>query len=352
MHKIFPQECMRSISCPSRQSANCLLLGNFLQTLGTEVLLEPALDGLHELGRGDPGLALLLATSERKILGHDLVVVHRVDDGLLERFGPCDQLGRVVELAALDQAAGPREDAGDGVRRGLATLLMLAVVSCNRAVGGFGLVSQPVGGDQLRSHQAERAETLGHNVGLDVAVVVLHGDDKAAGRLDHLGHHVIDETMLVPDLLGLELLDVFLVVDLLEDVLESPVVGFEDGVLSAHVQRISAIKGKLEARMREASNAVVGVVLRLRDTARLGEVEDLDLLGLSSIFGCEDHLQCARRANDFVFGAVLVTEGVATDDDGLLPARNQARDAGNDNGFAEDGATKNVSNGAVGRKPH
>lgn len=39
---------------------------------------------------------------------------------------------------------------------------------------------------------------------------------------------------------------VLLVVNLLEDVLESAVVELEDGVLGAHVQRVAAVQGKLE----------------------------------------------------------------------------------------------------------
>lgn len=42
--------------------------------------------------------------------------------------------------------------------------------------------------------------TLSQNVGLHVAVVIFAGPDKSAGRLQDLGHHVIDETMFIPDL--------------------------------------------------------------------------------------------------------------------------------------------------------
>jgi len=44
--------------------------------------------------------------------------------------------------------------------------------------------------------------------------------------------------------------------------------------------------------------------------------------------------------------------GVTTDDDGLLPTLNKTRDAGNNNGLTEDGASENVSDGAVRRQPH
>lgn len=44
------------------------------------------------------------------------------------------------------------------------------------------------------------------------------------GRLEGLRHHVVDEAVRVGDTAGLELLLVLVLVDLLEDVLEAPVV--------------------------------------------------------------------------------------------------------------------------------
>lgn len=47
--------------------------------------------------------------------------------------------------------------------------------------------------------------TLRHRVRLHVSVIVLAGPDEAAVGLHGLGHHVVDQTVLVPDSLGLEL---------------------------------------------------------------------------------------------------------------------------------------------------
>ena len=73
-------------------------------------------------------------------------------------------------------------------------------------VGSLGLNGLAIGGHQDGGHEAERTVTLGHNVGLDVPIVVLAGPDEAPVPLDGLGHHVVDEAVLVPDVLGLELL--------------------------------------------------------------------------------------------------------------------------------------------------
>ena len=47
--------------------------------------------------------------------------------------------------------------------------------------------------------------TLRNTVGLDVTVVVLAGPNETALRLQHLGDHVVDQAMLVPEALGFKL---------------------------------------------------------------------------------------------------------------------------------------------------
>jgi len=49
---------------------------------------------------------------------------------------------------------------------------------------------------------------------------------------------------------------------------------------------------------------------------------------------------------------VLVTEGVPSDHDGLVPGGHQAGDVLAEDGLTEDGATENVADGAVGGLPH
>ncbi len=152
----------------------------------------------------------------------------------------------------MQQTARPREDRRDRVRRRLAALLVFAVVPRDGAVRRFALHRPAVRRDELRSHHPERAEALRQDVRLHVSVVVFGRPDEAAGGLDGLRDHVVDETVLVVDSRRLELLLVFPVisqqshvivsparygnvteplVDLLEDVLESAVVLLQDGIL-------------------------------------------------------------------------------------------------------------------------
>ena len=97
------------------------------------------------------------------------------------------------------------EDGRDRVGRGGQALLVLAVVPGHGAVCGLGLYRAAVRRHQHAGHQAEGAEALGHHVRLDVTVVVLGGPDDAALPLEHLGHHVVDEPVLVDDPGRLEL---------------------------------------------------------------------------------------------------------------------------------------------------
>jgi hypothetical protein len=53
-----------------------------------------------------------------------------------------------------------------------------------------------------------------------------------------------------------------------------------------------------------------------------------------------------------VGGAILVAEGMTADDDGLRPARHEARHVLADDRLAEDHAAENVADRAVGRTVH
>lgn len=168
--------------------------------------------------------------------------------------------------------------------------------------------------------------------------LTLHGDDVATVTLDHLGDHIVNQAVLVPDASSLKVLLVLGVVDLLEDVLELSVICLQDGVLGAHVERQLLVERKLERRVRKALDRLGCVVLGLSNTSLRRVVVDLDDLGLAAL-GCEDHLERALTLNDAVLCAVLVTERVTANDDGLLPAGYEAGDSGDDNGRAEDGSS-------------
>ena len=102
---------------------------------------------------------------------------------------------------------------------------------------GLSLDRLPVGRDQLARHHAETPKALSEDIALHVPVVVLARPDEAAGGLDGLRDHVVDEAVLVVNRAGVEEWLVVRVVEVLEDVLEAPVVLLHDGVLGGEELR-------------------------------------------------------------------------------------------------------------------
>ena len=117
------------------------------------------------------------------------------------------------------QSSRPGEDGGDGIGRGLLSLLVLAVMPGHGAVSGLGLDRLSVGANQHRGHETQGAVALGNYVGLDVAVVVLAGPDKLAAGFQGLGDHVVDQAVLVPDSGLLEIFDVLTVREKIKDLI-------------------------------------------------------------------------------------------------------------------------------------
>ncbi len=218
-------------------------------------------------------------------------------------------------------------------------------------MGGLGLNNRPVRNGEHGRHQSERAEALRDSVALHVAVIVLAGPDVTALPLHGRGDHVVDETVLVGEAGVFELLLELFEEDLLEDVLEATVVGLEDGVFSREVDRVVAVETVVERGASEIADRLVEVVLHLRDAVARG-VEDLEADRLRPVIRGELHGELALAGEAEVGGAVLVTEGVTTDDDRLVPSGNQTRDVRDDDRLAEDHAAEDVADRAVGRLPH
>lgn len=137
-----------------------------------EGALESALNGVKVLVGGGVVLALRLAGSQGKILGHDTVDIDSVNTGLLEALSKGNNVGGIVKLATLDKTTSPGEDGGDRVGGGLVTLLVLTVVASDSTVGSLRLEGLAIGGDENGCHEAKRAEALGDNVRLDITVIV------------------------------------------------------------------------------------------------------------------------------------------------------------------------------------
>lgn len=188
---------------------------------------------------------------------------------------------------------------------------------------------------------------MGHDVGLDVTVVVLEGEDETSVGFDHLGNEVIDEAMLVPELVGVEVFLVLGLEDLLEEVFEVAVVLLEDGVLGAEHEGHFPHECVGEGLVGEVDDGLVGVVHAETNTALASEVED-GSADWSAVVGSEDELELSRLVELHVLALVLVSIGVPADDDGVSPAGDEAGDVFADDGLTEDCAVEDGSDGAVG----
>lgn len=199
-----------------------------------------------------------------------------------------------------------------------------------------------------------------------------------------------------------------LIKDLLEDVLEAPVVGLEDGVLSAQVERPLLLDGVLEAAVCKARDGLQGKHTNLVGpcpsawhASRGGEalqgppephstssvlympmptpppgklntshsLAPLPSLGVKTSLNVPDlsttksvALYCGGQAvsagaegaagQPHAAPAHLVAVGVAADGDGLGPAGHQARNVLADDGLPEHRPAQDVSDSAIGALPH
>jgi hypothetical protein len=144
--------------------------------------------------------------------------------------------------------------------------------------------------------------------------------------------------MLIPDLLALKLALVLLVINLLENILKSSIILLQNRVLGTHIQRQALAYRQLETSMCKSSNTLICVVLSLRNSAAILELENFDFLRFASLWR-ENYGQFAIPWDNAVRRAILVSECVTADDDGLLPAGYETGDSRDNDGFSEDCAS-------------
>src|SRR5216684_1013482 len=228
---------------------------------------------------------------------------------------------------------------------------MQPVVPSHGTVCRLGLDRLPVGGHQDRGHEPERAVALGDRVGLHVAVVVLARPQIAAVPLKARGYHVVDQAVLVGQFRCVKLaLELFLE-NLLEQILETAIVDFENGVLGGEIYRVLALQAVVETGAREAADRLVQIEHRKAD-ARTRSLEDLALDRYPAAVGLERELDRSRAVKLDLGGAILVPETVTGDDDREVPVGNDTRNVLADDGLAENRAVEDIADGAVGAPPH
>ena len=70
--------------------------------LAIQRTLQPSLDGIEVLGGINPSAPIGLTLCQRKVFGHDTVLIDSIDASLFEGFGEGDYFGGFVEFSTLD----------------------------------------------------------------------------------------------------------------------------------------------------------------------------------------------------------------------------------------------------------
>lgn len=72
--------------------------------------------------------------------------------------------------------------------------------------------------------------TLGNSIALNIAVIIFAGPNVSSFRLDHISHHIVYKSMLIPNLEIFKLFYILFIIDFLEDILEPSIVFLQNGV--------------------------------------------------------------------------------------------------------------------------
>ena len=191
---------------------------------------------------------------------------------------------------------------------------------------------------------------MSDQVRLDITVIVLAGPDISSWLFDCLSNHIIDEPVFVPDAEFVELGFVLGIVKGLENILESSVIFLKNGILGGHVERIFLLDGIFEAGVSEGFNGRVNVEHHQRNTFS-SEVVHI-MFGDLSFRGSVDGLKLSGSIDQEVGAVVDISEGMSSDDNGLIPVRDESWDVLDEDGFSENSSVQIVSDGSIGTLPH
>eukprot|EP01137_Pigoraptor_chileana_P032133 Opistho-2@21040 len=273
----------------------------------------------------------------RKVLG-EVSGLNRLDRSRRQRCGILGEGGVVVEGGPVRETLGPRKDRRQRVEADVRIPLGI----CRKVAGESPVTSLrhdnlAIARDKGARHESNRTKTSSHGARLDIAVIVLARPHKSAVRLDCICNHVVNQAVLVPDLHLVKLALVALVVDCLEDVLEASVILLKDCVLAAEVQRLLALNGGIEARVRECLNRRVRVVHSNGNT-RLLKLKHVSAR-LLAVCGGECDLEVAGTGCEKVRSIKLVARRLPDDCDWVGPRGNGGMDVLRTNLFADNDTT-------------
>merc|ERR1719361_1633781 len=101
---------------------------------------------------------------------------------------------------------------------------------------------------------------MGQDIRLDISIIILTRPNKGTIALQDLSHHVVNETVLVPNTQIIKLSLVVLLEDFLKYVFEQTVVLFHDRVLCTQIYRPLLQQSVLETRVCKPSDTFHRVI--------------------------------------------------------------------------------------------
>ena len=156
--------------------------------------------------------------------------------------------------------------------------------------------------------------------------------------------------MFINGALGIHLGFELCLVDFFEDVLETTVVLFENGVFGGEVKGPTLEQGLVKTSPGKAPDGLIGIVHGQSHAVTLVLI-DLPFLH-RAVAALKAHGQFALTFDDHIGGPVLIPKGMTANADGRGPIGNQAGDVFDNDGFPKNGPVQEVTNRPVGGFPH
>merc|ERR1712168_452019 len=154
-------------------------------------------------------------------------------------------------------------------------------------MGCFRLNSFPIRMNKNTGHQTQGSVTLCQCIRLYISIVILAGPHKTTSCFQTLRNHIINETMLVPDVQGIKLWLIVLLKDVFKDIFESTIILFQDGVLRAHVERPLFADSIHKTTVSKISDCLVSVVHPHVDSTCSFKIKNINNLFLAAISWCK-----------------------------------------------------------------
>jgi hypothetical protein len=78
---------------------------------------------------------------------------------------------------------------------------------------------------------------LSYTIALNITIIVFTSPNKSTFRFYHISHHIVNQTMFIPNFIIFIGLFVFGIIDFFKNIFESAIVFFKNSVFSGQIKR-------------------------------------------------------------------------------------------------------------------